>query len=99
VSTQVTNSDGTEADLIEHLSDIHQKGTKGFTDEYLANLHTTLHQRRRDPVLEHTHPGDEPAERLATAQELAAAQRLTPAQRHAPAQEPAKESARESATN
>jgi hypothetical protein len=89
VSTQVTNSDGTEADLIEHLSDIHQKGTKGFTDEYLTNLHKTLHQRRRDPLLEHTHPEEAPAERLATAQELATAQQLTPAQRRAPAQEPA----------
>jgi hypothetical protein len=61
VSTQVTNSDGTEADLIEHLSHVHQKGTKGFTDEYLANLHKILHQRRRDPIPEHTHPAD-PAE-------------------------------------
>jgi hypothetical protein len=66
VSTQVTNADGTEADLVEHLSHIHQKGTKGFTEEYLANLHKTLHQRKRDPLPEHTHPEDaasqEPAE-------------------------------------
>jgi hypothetical protein len=101
VSTQVTNSDGTEADLIEHLSDIHRKGTKGFTDEYLTNLHKTLHQRRRDPLLEHTHPEEAaaeqltPAGQLATAQQLtpagqlATARRLTPAQRSAPAQEPA----------
>jgi hypothetical protein len=58
VSTQVTNSDGTEADLIEHLSLVHLKGTKGFTDEYLANLHKTLHDRKRDPLPEHTHPAD-----------------------------------------
>jgi len=66
VSTQVTNADGTEADLVEHLRHIHQKGTKGFTEEYLANLHKTLHQRKRDPLPEHTHPEDaasqEPAE-------------------------------------
>jgi hypothetical protein len=60
VSTQVMNSDGSEADLIEHLGQIHQKGTKGLTDEYLANLHHTLHQRNRDPLPNHTHPGDEP---------------------------------------
>lgn len=62
MSTQVTNADGTETDLIEHLSHIHQKGTKGFTDEYLANLHTTLHQRKRDPIPEHSHPESEPSE-------------------------------------
>lgn len=89
MSTQVTNSDGTEADLIEHLSDIHQKGTKGFTDEYLSNLHKTLHQLRRDPIPEHTHPEEAPADRLTPAEQLAAAQQLTPAQRRAPAQEPA----------
>ena len=61
MSTQVTNDDGTEADLIEHLRHLHQKGTKGYTDEYLANLHKTLHQRKRDPIPEHSHPGDEPA--------------------------------------
>jgi hypothetical protein len=67
VSTQVTNEDGTEADLIEHLSHVHQKGTKGFTDEYLANLHKTLHQRKREPELEleHTHPADEAAQETA----------------------------------
>jgi hypothetical protein len=85
VSTQVTNSDGTEADLIEHLSDIHQKGTKGFTDKYLTSLHTTLHQRSRDPLLEHTHPEEAPAEQLETAQELASAQHLTPVQEPATA--------------
>ena len=63
VSTQVTNSDGTEADLIEHLSRMHQKGTKGFTNEYLANLHNTLHQRTRDRLPEHSHPRGELQER------------------------------------
>jgi hypothetical protein len=59
VSTQVINDDGSEADIIEHLGIMHQKGTKGFTEDYLARLHKTLHQRRRDPLPEHTHPGDE----------------------------------------
>jgi hypothetical protein len=71
VSSQVTNEDGTEADLIEHLRHVHQKGTKGFTNEYLASLHKTLHQRKRDPELEleleHTHPEDEPAQETAEA--------------------------------
>jgi hypothetical protein len=69
VSTQVTNDDGTEADLIEHLRRVHQKGTKGFTDEYLATLHKALHQRKREPELEleHTHPGDELAQETAGA--------------------------------
>ena len=62
VSTQVTNEDGTAADLIEHLTHVHQKGTKGYTEEYLARLHRTLHQRKRDPLPEHTHPGEEPIE-------------------------------------
>jgi hypothetical protein len=48
-------TDGTEADLIEHLRDVHQKGTRGFTEAYLGRLHRNLHQRSN----EHTHP--EPA--------------------------------------
>jgi hypothetical protein len=63
----VTNSDGTEAELIEHLSHVHQKGTKGFTDEYLVNLHKTLHERKRDPIPEHTHPEHDPARQPAEA--------------------------------
>ena len=62
MSTQITNQDGTEADLIEHLRHMHQKGTKGYTDQYLANLHKTLHQRKRDPIPEHSHPGDGPVD-------------------------------------
>jgi hypothetical protein len=62
VTTQVTNEDGSEVNLVEHLSHVHQKGTKGFTDEYLAGLHKTLHQRKHDPLPEHAHPGDETAE-------------------------------------
>jgi hypothetical protein len=75
VSTQVSNEDGTEADLIEHLGSMHQKGTKGYTDEYLASLHHTLHQRKREPQPEHAHPGDESAEEgeLTEAGELAEA--------------------------
>jgi hypothetical protein len=68
VTTQVTNADGTEADLIDHLSLEHQKGTRGLTEEYLKNLHKTLHQRKADPLPEHVHPDDEeiPAEEEAT---------------------------------
>lgn len=60
MSAQVTNDDGTEVDLTEHLSHVHQKGTKGYTDEYLKSLHRTLHQRKQDPLPEHTHPDVEP---------------------------------------
>jgi hypothetical protein len=56
LSTQVTNEDGTAADLADHLTLDHKKGTRGFTDEYLANLHKMLHTRRRDPLPEHGHP-------------------------------------------
>lgn len=59
MTTQVTNEDGSEVNLVEHLSHVHQKGTKGFTDEYLAMLHKTLHQRKHDSLPEHSHPEDE----------------------------------------
>jgi hypothetical protein len=48
-------ADGTETDLIEHLQLEHQKGTRGFTNEYLASLHDNLHQRKRDPLPAHDH--------------------------------------------
>ena len=52
--------DGTEQELTDHLRDTHHKGTRGFTDEYLRNLHRTLHQRtREDAEPEHRHPDDE----------------------------------------
>jgi hypothetical protein len=59
VATQVTMEDGTESPLVDHMRDAHQKGTRGFTEEYLASLHYTLHQRKREPEeeLEHRHPG------------------------------------------
>jgi hypothetical protein len=61
---QVTMPDGTETDLIEHLQLVHQKGTRGFTEEYLATLHVNLHQRSRDSLPEHDHPVIEiPAQR------------------------------------
>jgi hypothetical protein len=59
LSAYVINDDGTEAELAEHLASVHLKGTKGLTDEYLATLHQALHQRRRDPQPEHSHPGDD----------------------------------------
>jgi hypothetical protein len=65
LSTQVTNEDGTAADLVQHLSGEHKKGTRGLTEEYLASLHRTLHQRRRDPQPAHSHPEDEQDELVA----------------------------------
>jgi hypothetical protein len=63
VATHVIMEDGTESPLLDHMRDVHQKGTRGFTEEYLATLHRTLHQRRREPAPEHTHPApEEPAE-------------------------------------
>jgi hypothetical protein len=56
LSTQVTNEDGTSADLAEHLSSEHRKGTRGLTDEYLARLHDALHHGKRDPQPTHGHP-------------------------------------------
>ncbi len=59
LSAHVINSDGTEADLADHLSSLHKKGTRGFTDQYLVNLHQALHSRKRDPLPTHSHPGDD----------------------------------------
>jgi len=59
VAIHVVMDDGTEQALLDHLRDGHQKGTRGFTEEYLANLHRILHQRKREPEPEHEHPGDE----------------------------------------
>jgi len=58
VATQITMEDGSEHPLLDHLRDVHKKGTRGFTEEYLHNLHQTLHQRKREPLPEHTHPED-----------------------------------------
>ena len=57
MATQVTMEDGTESPLVDHMRDAHQKGTRGYTDQYLADLHRNLHQRKREPEeeLEHTH--------------------------------------------
>ena len=59
MATQVILEDGTEHPLLDHLRDLHQKGTRGFSEEYLANLHRTLHQHKREPAPEHTHPDAE----------------------------------------
>ena len=60
MASQVTLEDGTQHELLTHLHDAHQKGTRGFTEEYLRNLHRTLHQRSRSPESEHKHlDGDE----------------------------------------
>lgn len=57
MATQVTMEDGTESPLVDHMRDAHQKGTRGYTDQYLADLHRNLHQRKREPEeeLEHQH--------------------------------------------
>ena len=56
MATHVTMEDGTEHPLLDHLRDGHQKGTRGLTEAYLANMHLTLHQRDHEPVPEHIHP-------------------------------------------
>lgn len=55
MATHVTMEDGTEHPLLEHLRNGHQKGTRGLTEEYLAGLHRTLHQRDHEPAPEHRH--------------------------------------------
>jgi hypothetical protein len=62
VSAQVTMPDGTETDLAEHLSLVHKKGTRGLTEDYLAAMHETLHERKRDPFPEHDHLVPPPAD-------------------------------------
>jgi hypothetical protein len=59
VATQVTMEDGSESPLVDHIRDAHQKGTRGYTEEYLDGMHRALHQRKREPEeeLEHRHPG------------------------------------------
>jgi hypothetical protein len=54
--TEVTMEDGTAADLRDHLTQDHGKGTRGLTAQYLANLHEALHDRKRDLLPGHTHP-------------------------------------------
>jgi hypothetical protein len=58
VATQVTMEDGTESPLVDHIRDAHQKGTRGYTEEYLDTMHRALHKRKREPEeeLEHRHP-------------------------------------------
>jgi hypothetical protein len=63
VTSQVIMEDGSENPLSDHLREAHRKGTRGLTDEYLASLHRTLHQRKREPQpeyeFEHEHPDDD----------------------------------------
>ena len=60
MTEQIQMDDGSQLPLLDHLRDEHQKGTRGFTEEYLLNLHRRLHQRdREDTELAHIHPGDE----------------------------------------
>lgn len=64
MATQVTMEDGTESPLVDHMREAHQKGTRGFTEEYLATMHRTLHQRKREPEeeLAHRHPEQTPGD-------------------------------------
>jgi hypothetical protein len=55
VTSQVITEDGSESPLSDHLREVHRKGTRGLNDEYLANLHRTLHQRKH----EHEHDDTE----------------------------------------
>jgi hypothetical protein len=59
VTSQVIMEDGSESPLGDHLREEHRKGTRGLTDEYLSNLHRTLHHRKREPQPEHQHPDDD----------------------------------------
>ena len=65
VTSQVILEDGSESPLSDHLREAHRKGTRGLNDEYLASLHRTLHQRKREPQPEpqpehdHKHPDDD----------------------------------------
>lgn len=51
--------DGNESTINDHLRDGHRKGTRGLTDDYLSDLHVTLHQANREPRPEHGHPGQD----------------------------------------
>lgn len=59
MTANVTMPDGTEQALPDHLHEAHQKGTKGLTEEFLSNLHRTLHQPDRDSAPGHEHIQDE----------------------------------------
>jgi hypothetical protein len=69
VATQVTMEDGTESPLEDHMRDAHQKGTRGYTDQYLADLHRNLHQRKREPEEELEHKHQETAVAAETSEE------------------------------
>jgi hypothetical protein len=59
VTSQVILEDGSESPLSDHLREVHRKGTRGLTEEYLASLHRDLHQRKREPHPEHEHPDED----------------------------------------
>jgi len=62
VTSQVIMEDESENPLGDHLREVHRKGTRGLTDDYLASLHRTLHHHKREPQPEHEHehPDDDP---------------------------------------
>ena len=59
VTSQVILEDGSESPLSDHLREVHRKGTRGLSEEFLASLHKTLHQGKREPQPEHEHPDDD----------------------------------------
>jgi len=66
VTEHVTMQDGTEQELLAHLSETHHKGTRGLTDTFLAKMHRSLHlQEGAQTQPEHEHPditAEEPEE-------------------------------------
>lgn len=70
MTQQVIKDDGNESPLVDHLRDEHKRGTRGLTDEYLADLHVELHHRTRDPIPEHEHPDDDEDDGLGGDREL-----------------------------
>lgn len=59
VDTQVILEDGSQQPLLDHLREVHHKGTNGLTEEYLGSMHRTLHGKSREEG-EHTHPESDP---------------------------------------
>jgi hypothetical protein len=74
--------DGREGPLDDHLRDAHQKGTRGFTEEYLDSMHKDLHERKREPEeeLEHRHPDAQHAQHAQHTQSAQHAQHTQSAQ-------------------
>lgn len=55
VDTQVNLEDGSQQPLLDHLREVHHKGTNGLSEEYLGSMHRALHGKSAEE-LEHSHP-------------------------------------------